>query len=297
VSDLRPASPATRPATARPRSDAPPEVEPPSPEEVARIARHLASQAEHDGAEVRDDAQLGVLLSYRAATGPEHNYAARPCWGGDEWADRLALVRAHMLASGKWPSILLSPELDQPAGRASTEAILRLGGWAPVMSERTLWVGHASVVPHLDPSLRIEAVQPHVPASIADHEALERLAFGIAPERAADRRDRLAEALASGRLRAWIVRVDGEPVAVARLSQGDGVAGLTGIAVHPDRRRRGLGTLTTIVATRAGLALGNRIVWLSVRDGDEVASNLYAKLGFRPVFGWTRWLAVDPPAR
>jgi GNAT superfamily N-acetyltransferase len=200
-----------------------------------------------------------------------------------------------MLASGKWPSLLLAPDLDAPAGAEPTEAILRMEGWAPVMSEAVLWVGHASVVPHLDPSLRIEAVQSHVPGSIADHEALERLAFGIPAERADDRRGRLEDALRSGRLRAFIVRVDGQPAAVARLSQGDRVAGLTGIGVHPDLRRRGLGTLTTIVATRAGLALGNRLVWLSVREGDEAAGSLYAKVGFRPAFGWTRWLAVDPP--
>jgi ribosomal protein S18 acetylase RimI-like enzyme len=295
VSDLRPATPATRPATARPRSDVPPEVAPPTTDEIDRIARHLASQAVHDGADVRDDEELGVLLSYRAATGPEHNYAARPRWTAADWPARLATVRAHMLESGKWPSLLLSTELDYAADVGPTEAILRAGGWASVMSEDALWVGHASIVPHLDPSLRIEAVQAHDPDSIAEHEALERLAFGIAPERAEDRRARLAEALASGRLRGFIVRVNGEPAAVARLSQGDGVAGLTGIGVHPDRRRRGLGTLTTVVATRAGLALGNRLVWLSVREGDEAAAGLYAKLGFRRAFGWTRWLAVDPP--
>jgi predicted GNAT family acetyltransferase len=140
--------------------------------------------------------------------------------------------------------------------------------------------------------MRIEAVQPH---SVSDHEALERLAFGIGRDRADERRRRLAEALASGRLRAFVVRVDGTPVAVARLSTGEGVAGLTGIGVHPDWRRRGYGTLVTIVAARAGLATGNRIVWLSVREGDEAAASLYARLGFRPTFGWTRWLAVDPP--
>jgi ribosomal protein S18 acetylase RimI-like enzyme len=244
---------------------------------------------------VRDDEELGVLLSYRAATGPEHNYASRPRWSADEWGDRLANVRAHMLTSGKWPSILLSPELDFASDVGTTEEALRAGGWAAVMSEDALWVGHASIVPHLDPSLRIEAVQADQPDSIVDHETLERLAFGMAPERSEDRRARLAEALATGRLRAFIVRVDGQPAAVARLSQGDGVAGLTGIGVHPDRRRRGLGTLMTVVATRAGLALGNRLVWLSVRDGDEAAAGLYAKLGFRKAFRWTRWLAVDPP--
>jgi hypothetical protein len=296
VSDLRPSAPATRPATARPRSDVPPEVEPPSDAEIAAIARHLASQAAHDGAEIRDDEALGVLLAYRTETGPEHNYAARPTWSAEEWVERLGSLRAAMLASGKWPSLLLASDLDAPAGAAPTDAIMRVEGWAPVMSERVLWVGHASIVPHLDPSLRIEAVQPHLPGSIADHEALERLAFGIAAERAEDRRGRLADALRSGRLRAFIVRVEGQPAAVARLSQGDGVAGLTGIGVHPDLRRRGLGTLTTIVATRAGLALGNRIVWLSVREDDAAAASLYATVGFRPAFGWTRWLAVDRPS-
>jgi ribosomal protein S18 acetylase RimI-like enzyme len=295
VSELRPGTPAARPATARPRSDAPPEVAPPSRDELARIALHLAGQAVHDGADLRDDEALGVWLSYRAATGPEHNYAAGPRWEADDWPERLDALRAHMLQSGKWPSLLLSPELDFPAGDEATREILRAGGWAPTMSEDLLWVGHASIVPHLDPSLRIEAVQAEHAGSIADHEALERLAFGIPAERAEDRRARLAEAVGTGSLRAFIVRVEGEPAAVARLSQGDGVAGLTGIGVHPDRRRRGLGTLMTIVATRAGLALGNRVVWLSVREGDEAAARLYANLGFRRAFGWTRWLAVDPP--
>ena len=172
MSDTRPATPATRPATARLRSDVPPEIAPPTADEIDRIARHLAGQAVHDGAEVRDDDELGVLLSYRAATGPEHNYAARPRWTADDWPARLSTLRAYMLESGKWPSLLLSSELDYVADVAHIEAILRAGGWAPVMSEDALWVGHASIVPHLDPSLRIEAVQAHQPDSIADHEAL-----------------------------------------------------------------------------------------------------------------------------
>jgi ribosomal protein S18 acetylase RimI-like enzyme len=291
VSDARPSGPVTRPATARPRSDAPPEVAPPTPDELARIARHAASQSLHDGATLRDDEELGVLVSDRPRGGPEHAYAALPRWSAQEWASRLALLRDRMRADGAWPSLLLS-ELDVPPDLDSVDALMRAEGWAPVLAERVHWVGHASVVPHLDPSMRIEAVQPR---SVSDHEALERLAFGIGRDRAEERGRRLADALASGTLRAFVVRVDGEPVAVARLSIGDGVAGLTGIGVHPDWRRQGYGTLVTIVATRAGLATGNRLVWLSVREGDDAAASLYAKLGFRPAFGWTRWLAVDPP--
>ena len=292
MSDARPPAPATRPATARPRSDIPPEVVPPTPDELARIVRHVAAQSVHDGAVISDDDDLRVVRSHRDRSGPEHTYAAMPRWRADEWPERLTRLRDRMLAEGSWPSLVLT-DFDVPAGIASVETVMRAAGWAPVLAERALWVGHASVVPHLDPSLRIEAV---LPRSVADHEALERLAFGIGQDRAEDRRRRLADALATGALRAFVVRVDGEPVAVARLSQGEGVAGLTGIGVHPAHRRRGLGTLVTVIATRAGLATGNRIVWLSVREEDDTAASLYAKLGFRPAFRWTRWLATEGAA-
>jgi ribosomal protein S18 acetylase RimI-like enzyme len=146
------------------------------------------------------------------------------------------------------------------------------------------------VVPHLDPGLRIEAVQPR---GVDIHEALERRIFGLVDEPPGRRGEALSAALAGGGLRAYVVRADDEPVAVARLSQGEGVAALVGIGVVPERRRQGFGRLITIVATRAGLASGNRLVWLSVREGDGAATALYASLGFQLAFGWTRWLHRD----
>ena len=76
--------------------------------------------------------------------------------------------------------------------------------------------------------------------------------------------------------------LEDEPVAVARMSQGDGVAALQGIGVVEGRRGQGFGTLMTTIATRAGMALGNRIVWLSVSESNAVARHVYARLGFRP---------------
>ena len=101
-----------------------------------------------------------------------------------------------------------------------------------------LWVGRASTVPHLDPSLRIEAVQP---GDVADHAALEARIFGLAERDSEFRRAQLSEALRRGGLRAYLVRIDGEAVAVARLSQGEGVAGLYGVGVAESWRGRGIG--------------------------------------------------------
>jgi len=156
-----------------------------------------------------------------------------------------------------------------------------------VLTETVHWVGQAAAVPHLDPGLRVEAVQVR---TIAEHEAVETRIFGIGRDQAARRRAGLVRALETGRMRAWLVRIADEPVAVARLSPGGGVAVLQGVGVIEGRRGQGLGTLVTTIATRAGLALGSRIVWLSVQDDNRAARSVYARLGFAPAFTWSRWL-------
>ncbi len=117
--------------------------------------------------------------------------------------------------------------------------------------------------------------------------------FGIDAGQAERRRNSLVSGLESGRLRAWVVWLADEPVAVARLSQVDGMAALQGIGVVEGHRGAGLGTLITTVATRAGMALGNRVVWLSVRDDNAPARRVYERLGFTPAFAWSRWLATE----
>ncbi len=224
-------------------------------------------------------------------SGPDLTYAALLRWDADTWPEALAAVRSRMLDEGSWPSLLLCDELELGG---ALEGELERRGWMRVTGEAVMWVGHASVVPHLDPLMRIEAVQPR---SIETHEALERSIFGIGADQAERRRAALVAALEAGRLRAWIVWVEDEPVAVARLSQGHGSAGLQGIGVVKARRGQGYGTLVTTIATRAGLATGNRIVWLSVGAGNTSALGVYARLGFKPLFSWTRWLVAEDPRR
>ena len=293
MSELRPSTPVRRPETARPREDevgaadaAGPEIAPPTPDEIAAIQRHLASLPVHAGATVTHDAVLGVLLCRQDGAGPAGNYAAMPRWKPMAWRQSLNGVTQLVRRTGSWPSLLVADRLDRPVGLG--EALGRIG-WHAVQRETVLWVGRASVVAHLDPRMRIEAVQPR---SVEDHEAIEREIFGLPPGMAAARRAALAVALATRSLRAFVVRVDGEPVAVARLSQGDGVAGLYAIGVREGWRGLGYGTLLTTIATRAGMATGNRVVWLSVEDGNDRARHVYEKLGFAEAFTWARWLAT-----
>ncbi len=53
------------------------------------------------------------------------------------------------------------------------------------------------------------------------------------------------------------------------------MAGLQGVGVIEARRGQGFGTLITTIATRAGMAVGNRIIWLSVDDDNATAVGIY----------------------
>jgi ribosomal protein S18 acetylase RimI-like enzyme len=287
LSELRPASPLRRPESARPRAEPAVEVDPPSHDELAAIQRHLATLPTFEGGVVREMSELGVVLVQGPGHGADGSYAAMPRWTAETWQGRLQAVRELMRADGVWPSLLWCDRLDRPIG---LDRQLEQQGWARVLGETVMWVGHASVVPHLDPSLRIEAV---LPRSLEVHERLERLVFGLDAGQVERRRPGLLAALGEGRLRAWIVWLGDEPVAVARLSLADGVAALQGIGVAEAHRGQGLGTLITTIATRAGMAVGNRIVWLSVRDDNTPAQRLYERLGFVPLFAWSRWLVTE----
>jgi ribosomal protein S18 acetylase RimI-like enzyme len=288
LSELRPESAVQRPESARPREEPLPEVEPPSDAELQAIQRHVVTLPGQEGAVVSED-ESGLVFVQGPGSGPDVSYAAMPRWGADEWPERLDEAVAQMRSTGAWPSLLLCDRFDRPVGM---EDELQRRGWLRVTTETVLWVGHASVVPHLDPLMRIEAVQPR---SMSTHEALERQIFGIGADQADRRRTALTEALEAGRVRAWIVWLDDEPVAVARLSQGQGTAGLQGIGVTRERRGQGYGTLITTIATRAGMATGNRLMWLSVRDDNPAAAHVYGKLGFERAFSWSRWLVTEDP--
>lgn len=87
-------------------------------------------------------------------------------------------------------------------------------------------------------------------------------------------------------------REDGEAVAFAQLQRGDGIAEITHVYVHPDRRGSGLGTAVTCAAIEAAGDVDHLLI---VADDEDRPKQLYARLGFAPV--WTTMELTRLPQR
>jgi len=277
-----------RPASARPRQDAPIEHEPatpPSDEELEAIERQRTDWVRLIGATIADDVALGARVVSHDRPGSGLNFVAGVRWPPDQVSERLHEVETRMVAQGTWPSVVVCDGITQPL---DIEDRLRAARWLPLASERIMWTRHPAVVPHLDPGLRVEAVTP---ASALECVRLETTVFGLMPDAIGENAQLLAESVADGTTRAFLLRLADEPIASARLVPGERVAGLHAVGVAARHRRRGYGRMITAVATRAGLATGHRLVWLSVDEANRAAVELYRSLDFAPAFRWTRWAA------
>ncbi len=239
---------------------------------------------ELSGATVEARSDLAGLLVRRTRYGPAFNYLAAIRWPEVNWPSSLQVTQRRFRDLEEWPCVVVAGGLTTPPELADD---LERRGWLPLERETILWTRRGAVVPHLDPWLRVEAVTARTAAL---YEQLEREVFELSATSAEDRASLLVRAVEAGRLRAYLVRLHGEPVAVARLTARDGIAALYGIGVAGHARRQGLGRLITTVATRAALATGNRLVWLSVDEKNDAARSLYASLGFGPAFAWVRLL-------
>jgi GNAT superfamily N-acetyltransferase len=84
---------------------------------------------------------------------------------------------------------------------------------------------------------------------------------------------------------AILVRIGGEPAAVARRTTFAGASYLSSIGTHPNFRGRGLGRLVTALAAADGIAEGDGPTYLGVFEENTVARRMYERLGFTAVGG------------
>jgi GNAT superfamily N-acetyltransferase len=111
--------------------------------------------------------------------------------------------------------------------------------------------------------------------------------FDVEPERRPPIEAETAAWLAHPALHVVLVRVDGEPAAVAKRASFDGATYLSSIGTRPAFRGRGLGAVVTAVAARDGLADGGRWTYLGVFSTNAGARRLYERLGFTVIGGDT----------
>ena len=88
--------------------------------------------------------------------------------------------------------------------------------------------------------------------------------------------------IAGAPLRHYVGWLDGRPVAKATLflDAASGTAGVYGVLVHPDWRRRGAGTAVTLALLREAHRLGWRV---GVLAATAMGEGVYRRLGFREV--------------
>jgi GNAT superfamily N-acetyltransferase len=163
--------------------------------------------------------------------------------------------------------------------RAGLESL----GWK---ATRLVWMLHAGGVRPGEPALRVEPVP---------YDAVHELRVGWLAEDFPDLdvTDFLTDAreLAIRRGAEVLAALEGgAPVGFAQLERGGGAAEVTDVFVRADRRGRGLGTAITQAAIAAAGEVGE--LWI-VADADDRPKDLYARLGFRPV--WTVLDFLWPP--
>ncbi|MFO7152290.1 MAG: ribosomal protein S18-alanine N-acetyltransferase [Bacillota bacterium] len=80
-----------------------------------------------------------------------------------------------------------------------------------------------------------------------------------------------------------VAKVDGRVVGYAGMWLVVGEAHVTNVAVHPEFRKKGIGELLMRSLITIAKESRAKMMTLEVRKSNDVARNLYAKLGFEPV--------------
>jgi len=87
----------------------------------------------------------------------------------------------------------------------------------------------------------------------------------------------------------WALTVDGAILGYICFWMFDSEIQLINIAIHVNRRCKGLGHSLLKTMIEAGISKGMQYVWLEVRPSNFTAKRLYKKLGFEEIARRTRY--------
>ena len=259
--------------------------------DVRWLAWHEARSHALLGREVRD---LGdaVLLHDATDREPFWNRLAGIAWpalAGD-FDRRLAEAYALFAGLDRIPHVWPMPGFDEPADL--TARLLANGfedhGGGLVMTLDPDRAGPAAFAP-TEPGVTLERLhgltgEPAMEAARAIGTVLVA-SFAVEAERRVAIELEAVQGLTTDAYHAVLIRVDGQPAAVARRTTFAGSTYLSSIGTDPAFRGRGFGRLVTATVVADALAAGSRWTYLGVFVENAVARSLYGSLGFVTVGG------------
>jgi ribosomal protein S18 acetylase RimI-like enzyme len=254
---------------------------------LRRLLRHEAEVHAMPGRQLRD---LGdaLLLHDPVDSEPFWNRLEGLTWPSEPEAfDRRLTEAAIQFATiGRQPHIWLAPPHDEPADLAARLAANGFEdmGKGLLMITRDAAPARAALTVALDAGMTLERLsEVHGPGAEQAAEAIVGVlfdAFGVVGARRAGIIAETQASLGDTRFMHYLVRVDGEAVAVARRATFGGLSYLSSIGTVDSARGHGFGRLVTASAVVDALDAGSEWVHLGVFADNPPAIALYERLGF-----------------
>ena len=257
---------------------------------MRRLLVHEARVHALPGREVRD---LGDAIMLVDAIDPEPfwNRAEAIRWPAEPAAfdRRLGELLITFTALTRQPHIWPAPAHDSPSdlvARLEANGFRDVGGSLVMVLVDAARARDQGAL-RLPPGIRLERL--HGLSGEAGHQAATDIvsvlldAFGVELDRRSAIEAETLAALGHTAFTYYLLRLDGNPAAVARRATFDGASYLSSIGTASWARGRGFGRAVTAAATMDADADGSEWTYLGVFHENEVAQRVYADVGFAQV--------------
>ncbi len=274
-----------------------------SASDIRWLAWHEARSHALIGREVRDLGD-GWLLHDPTDREPFWNRLAGIAWPAEPAAfdARLAEILALFAGLDRIPHLWPFPGFDDPpdlVDRLVAFGFEDHGGGLMMALDVDRVSADAIVLPDAD-GRQVSVERVHRVAGIDAEVAARAItdvlvtSFAVEPERRLAIELETVLGLETEPYHAIIVRVDGQPAAVARRTSFAGGSYLSSIGTVPELRGLGLGRLATSLAIVDAIADRSLRIYLGVFEDNDVAQRLYESLGFERVGGVNPDLLLRP---
>ena len=216
-----------------------------------------------------------------------------------EFAARLASALELFAALDRKPYFWVIPGVSTPADlaqRLATHGFVDQGGGYDMVL-----VSDPAALPDIPLPRGAVLERWNVPSG-EEKEAIAKdlaLVIGESFQIAESRRDSLTAeiglTLEQPRFNAYLLRVDGQPVATGERYTFDGASYMSSIGTRPAWRGRGFGKLITQALARDSVLAGIDLVYLGVYADNVRAIRLYQSLGFRQLGSRSAEMLMERP--